>query len=118
MKIRIYEHDEDKERTIWLPTGFIFSRVGMYFLAKSVSRQARKEYEQAVEAAWKASNELDVDDLLTVEDVQRAERIEPPITEEQAKELFAALKNSKYLLRGLPLVSIDHADGVRVRIDL
>ena len=46
MKIRTYIPDEDSEKTIWIPTGFLFSRVGMYFLAKLASAQARKEYEQ------------------------------------------------------------------------
>ncbi len=117
MKIRIYKPEVEKEKTIWIPTGFLFSRVGMYFLSKAMSAQARKDYEKKLEEAWKASNDLDVDDLLSIEDVQKAEQLDPPITEEQARELFTALKNSKYLMRGLPLVSIESND-VRVRVDL
>lgn len=118
MKIRIYHAAEDTEKTIWLPTGFLFSRVGMYLMSKGISRQSRKDYESKLEQVWKSHNDLDVDDLLPLEDVQKAERLEAPITQEQAMELFTALKNSKYLLHGLPLISIDQADGVRVRIDL
>ena len=53
-----------------------------------------------------------------MEDVQKAECLTPPITEKQARELFTALKDSKYLLRGLPLISIETPGGVRTRIDL
>lgn len=118
MKIRIYVPDEDTEKRIWIPTGFLFSRVGMYFLAKLTSAQARKEYEQKLNELSRSGWDADPDDLLTVEDVQRAERLTPPITEAQARELFTALRDSKYLLRGLPLVSIETPEGVRTHIDL
>jgi hypothetical protein len=52
-----------------------------------------------------------------MEDVQQAERLTPPITEEQARELFTALRDSKYLMGGLPLVSFEKED-IRLRIDL
>lgn len=114
----MYSAADDAEKTIWLPTGFLFSKAGMYLMSKGISRQSRKEYENKLEQVWKSQNDAAVDDLLPLEDVQAAERLEPPITQEQAMELFTALKNSKYLLHGLPLISIDHADGDRVRIDL
>ena len=40
------------------------------------------------------------------------------LTEAQAKELFTALKDARYLMGGLPLASIDTAEGVKVRVDL
>lgn len=115
MKIRIYIPDEDKEKVITIPTGFLFSRVGMYFAAKLASSKARKDYDKKVAELWKNG---DLDDMLSIDDVQAAEKLPPPITEEQAKELFTALKNARYLMGGLPLASIDSADGTRVRIDL
>lgn len=118
MKIRIYDAQKDSDKTFWIPTGFLFSKVGMYLLAKSASAQARKEYEKKLEAAWRTQDGLDVDDLISLEDVQQAERLDPPITEEQAREMFAALKDSKYLMHGLPLFSLESTKGVRVRIDL
>ena len=118
MKIRIYNPQKDSDKTFCLPTGFLFSKVGLYLMAKSVSAQARKEYEKKLEAAWRTRGELDVDDLVSLEDVQQAERLDPPITEEQAREMFAALKDSKYLMHGLPLFSLESSKGFRVRIDL
>lgn len=118
MKIRIYTPERDADKTIWIPTGFLFSKPGMYILSKLASAQARKEYEQKLVALSREGWDADPDDLLTVEDVHRAERLTPPITEAQAKELFTALRDSKYLLRGLPLVSVETTDGERVRIDL
>lgn len=118
MKIRIYNPQKDSDKTFWIPTGFLFSKVGMHLLAKSASTQARKEYEKKLEAAWRTQGDLNVDDLISLEDVQQAEHLDPPITEEQAQEMFAALKDSKYLMHGLPLVSVESADGFRVRIDL
>lgn len=118
MKIRIYDTQKDSDKTFWIPTGFLFSKVGMYLLAKSTSAQARKEYEKKLEAAWHAQDDLDVDDLISLEDVQQAERLDPPITEEQARKMFAALKDSKYLMHGLPLFSLESTKGLRIRIDL
>lgn len=118
MKIRFYNPEKDSDKTFCLPTGFLFSKAGMHLLAKSVSAQARKEYEKKLEAAWRAQGEVDVDDLISLEDMQQAERLDPPITQEQAQEMFTALKNSKYLMRGLPLFSLESAKGYRVRIDL
>lgn len=118
MKIRIYVPDEDTEKRIWIPTGFLFSRVGMFFLAKLTSAQARKDYEKQLAALSRSGWDADPDDLLTVDDIQQAERLTPPISEAQAKELFTALRDSKYLLRGLPLISIETPDGTRTRIDL
>lgn len=118
MKIRIYDPRKDADKTFRIPTGFLFSKVSMYLMAKSVSAQARKEYEKKLEAAWRTQGEVDVDDLISLEDVQKAERLDPPITEEQAREMFAVLKDSKYLLHGLPLFSLESAKGFRVRIDL
>lgn len=115
MKIHIYNPEEDIEKTITIPTGFLFSRVGMYFAAKMVSSKARKDYDKKAAELWKSG---DLDDMLSIDDVQAAEKLPPPITEEQAKELFIALKDSRYLMGGLPLVSIDTADGEKVRIDL
>lgn len=118
MKIRIYNPKKDSDKTFWLPTGFLFSKVGMALLAKSTSAQARKEYEKKLDDAWRTQGDWDVDDLVSLEDVQQAERLDPPITEEQAREMFAALKNSKYLMHGLPLFSLESAEGFRLRIDL
>ena len=118
MKIRICKPEKDTEKVYWIPTGFLFSRVGMFFLAKLTSAQARKEYEQKLTELSRAGWDADPDDLLTMEDVQQAERLTPPITEAQAKELFTALRDSKYLLRGLPLISIETPEGIRTRIDL
>ena len=118
MKIRIYVPDEDTEKRIWIPTGFLFSRVGMFFLAKLTSAPARKKYEKELNELSRTGWDADPDDFITVDDVQKAERLTPPITEAQAKELFTALKDSKYLLRGLPLISVESPDGTRIRIDL
>ncbi|MBQ8312180.1 MAG: hypothetical protein IJX84_03105 [Clostridia bacterium] len=118
MKIRIYDPQKDSDKTFWLPTGFLFSKAGMHLLAKSASAQARKDYEKKLETIWRTRDELDVDDLVSLEDVQQAERLDPPITEEQAREMFAALKDSKYLMHGLPLFSLESTKGFRVRIDL
>ena len=115
MKIRIFIPDEDKNMTFTIPTGFLFSRVGMYFAAKMVSSKARKEYDKKAAELWKSG---DLDDMLSIDDVQAAEKLPPPITEEQAKELFTALRDSRYLMGGLPLASIDTAEGVKVRVDL
>ena len=115
MKIRIYMPDENKEKVITVPTGFLFSRVGMFFAAKLMSAQSRKEYDKKAAELWKSG---DLDDMISIDDVQAAEKLSPPITEAQAKELFTALKDSRYLMGGLPLVSIDSADGVKVRVDL
>ena len=115
MKIRIYEPEEDKEKVITIPTGFLFSRVGMYFAAKSMSSQARKDYDKKVAALWKSG---DLDDVITLEDVQAAEKLPPPITPEQARELLTALRDARYLMGGLPLASIDTADGMKLRVDL
>ena len=118
MKIRIYTPDKDMEKTITIPTGLLFSKVGMYFLSKAASRQARKDYEKKLESLWKSQHDLDVDDLIPLDEMQQAERLDPPLTQEQALEMFTALKNSKYLMHGLPLLSIDNADGMRIRLDL
>lgn len=115
MKIRIYNPEKDTEKTISIPTGFLFSKVGMYIASKLMSSQARKEYDKKVAAMWKSG---DLDDVISIDDVQAAEKLPPPITEAQAREMFTALKDSRYLMGGLPLVSIDSADGTRVRVDL
>lgn len=115
MKIRIYDPQKDFEKTITIPTGFLFSRLGMYIASKLVSSSARKEYDKKVAELWKSG---DLDDMISIDDVQAAEKLPPPITEAQAKELFTALKDSRYLMGGLPLVSIDTADDVKLRIDL
>lgn len=115
MKIRIFNPEEDMEKTITIPTGFLFSRVGMYFAAKMVSSKARKEYDKKAAELWKSG---DLDDMLSIDDVQAAEKLPPPITEEQAKEMFTALRDSRYLMGGLPLASIDTEDGIRIRVDL
>ena len=118
MKIRIYSPDRDAEKTIWIPTGFLFSKISMYIVAKLASRQARKDYEQKLIEMSRSGWDADPDELLTSDDIQKAERLTPPINEQQVKELLAALRDSKYLLRGLPLLFIDSPDGERVRIDL
>ena len=115
MKIRIFIPDEDKNMTFAIPTGFLFSRVGMYFAAKMLSSKARKEYDKKAAELWKSG---DLDDMISIDDVQAAEKLTPPITETQAKELLAALKESRYLMGGLPLAFIDTPDGVKVRVDL
>ena len=115
MKIRIYIPEEDKEKTITIPTGFLFSRVGMYIASRMMSSQARKDYDKKVAALWRSG---DLDDMISLEDVQAAEKLPPPITAEQAKEMLTALRDSRYLMGGLPLASIDTAEGVKVRIDL
>ncbi len=115
MKIRIYTPERDLEKTITIPTGFLFSKVGMYFFAKLMASKSRKEYDKKIADLWKNG---DVDSLLSIDDVQAAERLTPPITEAQARELFTALRDSRYLMGGLPLASIDSADGTRVRVDL
>lgn len=115
MKIHIYIPDEDKDLKLTIPTGFLFSKVGMYFASKLMVSKARREYDKKVADLWKTG---DIDSVISIDDVQAAEKLPPPITEEQARELFTALKNSRYLMGGLPLVSIDSADGTRVRVDL
>lgn len=115
MKIRIYEKDGDKEKVITIPTGFLFSRLGMYIAAKMMTAKSRKDYDAKVAQLWKNG---DLEDMITIDDVQAAEKLPPPITEEQARELFTALRDSRYLMGGLPLASIDSADGTRVRVDL
>ena len=115
MKIRIYTPEKDTEKVITIPTGFLFSKVGMYFLAKMTASSARKEYDKRVAELWKTG---DIDIMVSIDDLQAAEKLTPPITEEQAKELFTALKDSRYLMSGLPLLSIDTAAGVKIRLDL
>ena len=115
MKIRIYIPDEDKEKVITIPTGFLFSRVGMYIASKMMVSSARREYDQKAAALWKSG---DLDDVISLDDMQAAEKLDPPITAAQAREMLAALKDSRYLMGGLPLVSIDTADGTKVRVDL
>ena len=115
MKIRIYTPERDTEKVITIPTGFLFSKLGMYIWAKMLTANARKEYDKKVAEMWKSG---DLDDMISIDDVQAAEKLSPPITEAQAKELFAALRDSRYLMGGLPLVSIDTADGTKVRVDL
>lgn len=115
MKIHIYIPDEDKDVKLTIPTGFIFSKLGMYIASRMLASSARKEYEKKAAELWKNG---DLDDMISIDDVQAAEKLPPPITEEQARELFAALKNSRYLMGGLPLASIDTADGTKVRVDL
>lgn len=115
MKIRVFIPDEDKEKVFTIPTGFLFSRVGMYFAAKMMASSARKEYDKKVAALWRSGN---LDDMISIDDVQAAEKLPPPITEAQAKELFTALKDSRYLMGRLPLASIDSPDGMKVRVDL
>ena len=115
MKIRIYDPEKDSEKTICIPTGFLFSRVGMYVCARMLTSRSRKEYNKKLDDLWRSG---DLDSMVSLEDVQAAEKLPPPITEEQARELFTALKNSRYLMGGLPLASIESADGLRVRVDL
>ncbi len=115
MKIRIYDPGEEKEKVITIPTGFLFSRLGMYFCAKLAASASRKEYDKKVAEMWKTG---DFDSMISIDDVQHAEKLPPPLTEEQARELFTALRDSRYLMGGLPLASIDAADGTRVRVDL
>ena len=115
MKIRVYIPDEDKDLKFTVPTGFLFTRLGMYIASKLMSSQARKEYDKKVTAMWKSS---DLDDMISIDDVQASEKLTPPITEAQAREMLTALKDARYLMGGLPLVSIDSADGTKVRVDL
>lgn len=115
MKIRIYNPEEDKQMNITIPTGFLFSRVGMYVASKMMSSKARKDYDKKVADLWRSG---DLDDVITLEDVQAAEKLPPPITAEQAKELLTALRDARYLMGGLPLASIDTPEGVKVRVDL
>ena len=115
MKIRIYIPDEDKDLTFTIPTGFLFSKVGMYIASRLMASSARKEYDKKVAALWKSG---DLDDVISLDDVQAAEKLTPPITAAQAREMLAALKDSRYLMGGLPLASIDTADGTKVRVDL
>jgi len=115
MKIRVYIPDEDKELKFTIPTGFLFSKVGMYIASKLMASNARKEYDKKVAALWKSG---DLDDMISLDDMQAAEKLTPPITDAQAREMLAALKDSRYLMGGLPLVSIDTADGTKVRVDL
>ena len=56
--------------------------------------------------------------MVSLEDAQAAEKLPPPITEAQARELFTALKDSRYLMGGLPLASIDRSTCTRVQVDL
>ena len=115
MKIRIYIPDEDKEKVFTIPTGFLFSRVGMYILSKLIVSGARKEYDKKVAELWKTG---DLDAVVSIDDVRAASKLPPPISEEQALELFTALKDSRSLMGGLPLLSIDSAAGARLRVDL
>ena len=115
MKIQIYIREEDKNLKFTIPTGFLFSKLGMYLASKMVASSARKEYEKKAAALWKNG---DLDDVISLDDMQAAEKLSPPITDEQARELLTALKNARYLMGGLPLASIDTADGVKVRVDL
>ena len=115
MKIHIYIPDEDKDVKLTIPTGFLFSKVGMYIASRLMASSARKEYEKKAAALWKSG---DLDDMISLEDMQAAEKLPPPLTPEQAKELLTALKDSRYLMGGLPLASIDTADGTRIRVDL
>ncbi len=114
MKIRIYSPAE-AEKVIAIPTGFLFSRLGIYLASKLVSSQARKEYDKKMADLWKSG---DLDDMISPEDIENAEKLPPPITAEEAKELLRALKDSRYFMGGLPLLSIDDADGMRLRVDL
>ncbi len=115
MKIRIIDR-EDKERAIWVPTGVLFSKLGLFLLTKLITRKSRREYEQNIAVRFREG--ADIDDLITLEDMQAADRLSPPITEAQAYELLTALKDSKYLMGGLPLVSIEMVSGDRIRVDL
>ena len=115
MKIRIFNPKDDIQKTISLPTGFLFSRLGIYIFAKMLVSSSRKEYDKKVADLWASG---DPDDMISLDDVQAAEKLPPPITESQARELFTALKDSRYLMGGLPLVSIDTQDGTRLRVDL
>lgn len=115
MKIRIYIPDEDSEKVITIPTGFLFSKLGMYIASKLMTSKARKEYDKKAAELWKSG---DLDDFITPADEQAAEKLTPPITQEQAREMLTALRDSRYLMGGLPLASIDSADGTRVRVDL
>jgi len=115
MKIHIYIPDEDKDVKLTIPTGFLFSKVGMYISSRMMASSARKEYEKKAAALWKSG---DLDDMISLDDMQAAEKLTPPITDAQAREMLAALKDSRYLMGGLPLVSIDTADGTKVRVDL
>ncbi len=115
MKIRIYMPDEDREKVFTIPTGFLFSRLGICFFSRLISSQARKKYDKKATELWKNG---DLDGMLSPEDIENAEKLPPPITAEQARELFTALRDSRYLMGGLPLASIDSADGVKLRVDL
>ena len=115
MKIRIYTPEDDKDLKFTIPTGFLFTRLGMYIASRLMVSSARKEYDKKVAALWKSG---DLDDMISLEDMQAAEKITPPITAAQAREILAALKDSRYLMGGLPLISVDEADGTKVRIDL
>ena len=115
MKIRIYTPEKDSEKVITIPTGFLFSRVGMYILSKMAVASSRKEYDKKVAELWKTG---DIDIMVSIDDLQAAEKLTPPITVEEARELFTALKDSRYLMGGLPLISIDTAEGVKIRMDL
>ena len=115
MKIQVYIPDEDKDLKLTIPTGFLFTKVGMYIASKMMASSARRDYEKKAAALWKSG---DLDDVISIDDMQAAEKLAPPVTAEQARELLAALKASRYLMGGLPLASIDTADGVKVRVDL
>ena len=80
-----------------------------------MASSARKEYDLKVAELWKTG---DIDSILTIEDMQAAEKLPPPLTAEQAKELLTALRDARYLMGGLPLASIDTPEGVKVRVDL
>ena len=80
-----------------------------------MASSARKEYALKAAELWKAG---DIDSILTIEDMQAAEKLPPPITEAEVRELFTALRDSRYLMGGLPLASLDSADGTRLRVDL
>lgn len=115
MKIRIYIPDEDKEKVITIPTSFLFSKLGMYIASRLMASSARKEYDKKVADLWKTG---DIDSMISLDDMQTAEKLNPPLTAEQATELLTSLKDSRYLMGGLPLASIDTADGTKVRVDL
>lgn len=115
MKIRIDKPADNKNMTITIPTGFLFSRPGMYIFSRMIASSARKEFDKKVSELWKTG---DVDSMVSPDDLQASEKLAPPITKEQARELLAALKDSRYLLGGLPLVSIEEKESVRLRIDL
>ncbi len=115
MKIRIYNPEKDSDMVITVPTGFLFSRLGIYIFSRMISSQARRDYDKKVADLWRTG---DLDEVISPEDMAAAEKLSPPITREEAAELLSAMKESRYLMGGLPLASIDTADGFRLRIDL